>query len=135
MNGKKIGIAALFAVLLALAIVWGSGSGYRSGAVIMRIESGGLRSWSLSFDRATDGFVNTHTLRMEEGEDLSADVRCESGETVLIVRQGSLKTEISFGPDSSPVLIPLDDFGKGRLQLKLISYGAKDFKGKFELIG
>ena len=135
MSAKKKKLLLSCAVLLAAGVIWlVSGTGFRSGTVIMRIESGGLKSWSLSFDRASDGFVNTHTLRMDEGEDLRADVTCGAGELVLTVRQNRKEETVSFGPDSSPIVIPLDDFDKGRLKLKLVSYGAEDVRSKFELI-
>ena len=130
---KKFLLACV--VLAAAGIIWlVSGAGFRSGTVFMRIESGGAKSWSLSFDRASDGFVNTHTLRMDEGEALRADVTYAAGELVLTIRQKEREETTSFGPDSSPMVIPLDDFDKGRLQLKLVSHGAEDVESKFELI-
>lgn len=123
------------AVLLAVGIIWAfTGTGFRSGAVIMRIESGGLKSWSLSFDRASDGFINTHTLRMDEGEDLRTEVSLETGELLLTVKQKQTEVTVPFVPGEPSAVISLEDFEKGKLQLKLVSYGAEEVKSKFELI-
>ena len=135
MEGKRKKFLIGCAVLLAVGIIWAfTGTGFRSGAVIMRIESGGLKSWSLSFDRASDGFINTHTLRVNEGEDLRADVSFENGELLLTIKQKQTEISVPFVPGESSAVISLEDFEKGRLQLKLVSYGAEEVKSKFELI-
>jgi len=131
--GKKV-FAAAGAVLLAAVIVLALAGDFRSGSVIMRIESGGSRSWSLSFMRASEGCLHTHTLRMKEGDVLLADVSCEAGEAELQLKQGNTEKTLTFDPDSEPVGIPLDEFRKGRLQLRLTSYGAEELKSRFELI-
>ena len=135
MEGKRKKFLISCAVLLAVGIIWAfTGTGFRSGAVIMRIESGGLKSWSLSFDRASDGFINTHTLRMDEGEDLRTEVSLETGELLLTVKQKQTEVTVPFVPGEPSAVISLEDFEKGRLQLKLVSYGAEEVKSKFELI-
>ena len=135
MEKRKKKLLYSCAVLLAVAVLWAvTGAGFRSGFVIMRIESGGLKSWSLSFDRASDGFINTHTLRMDEGEDLRAEVSLETGELLLTVKQKEKEVTVPFAPDAPSAVISLDNFEEGRLQLKLVSYGAENVKSEFELI-
>ena len=136
MEKRKKKLLFSCAALLAVGIFWlVSGAGFRSGTVFMRIESGGVKSWSLSFDRASDGFVNTHTLHMGEGEDLRADVSLETGELLLTVKQKGNEITVPFTPGEPSAVISLENFDKGRLQLKLVSYGAEKVKSKFELIG
>lgn len=105
-----------------------------SGTVIMCVESGIGDRWTLNFHRASDGFSKYHTMTLDEGELLSADVTCETGELQLLIRQGDVEKAVTFDAGSEPMEISLDEFHSGCLRLQVISYGAEQLKSRFELV-
>lgn len=138
-----VSMALMLACLIGFIVNAASGNGintdpaspervWNTGVVTMSYNNYFNNVWDFSFKSASDGYVEEQTLTIDDpgSQSLHADISC--GETpdgsslVLYLVQGDTVWSADVTALNGPLEVPLEQFGSGKVHVRLQINGVKD---------
>lgn len=141
-SGKVYIIIGIVCTILAIASIvsavtldiLGSNLHITSGYTVSSYETTFNNTWKYNFSRASDNYTSYKTLKYrDEDESLYIESQWDKGDIEVYLIQNDKEEKIQISNCSSEYRIPLDNYSKGKIEIKLVSKGAENAKLKFSI--